>query len=66
MLQVLQGVRHVLARASDVAISLTRADGRVTVAVQDNGHGIPKDVLSRVFEPHFSTRTRRVRSRTGS
>jgi signal transduction histidine kinase len=25
--------------------------------VQDNGHGIPGDVLPRIFEPHFSTRT---------
>jgi signal transduction histidine kinase len=46
-----------LARANEVSISLSAANGRVSVAVQDNGHGIPTDVLSRVFEPHFSTRT---------
>ena len=29
----------------------------VTITVRDDGHGIPADVLPRIFEPHFSTRT---------
>jgi signal transduction histidine kinase len=29
----------------------------VVIEVRDDGHGIPADILSRVFEPHFSTRT---------
>ncbi len=29
----------------------------VTLAVRDDGHGIPADVLPRIFDPHFSTRT---------
>ena len=56
LLNVFENAR--LARASEVTITLRRDHGRaVSVAVQDNGHGIPKDVLPRVFEPHFSTRT---------
>jgi signal transduction histidine kinase len=31
--------------------------GRVVISVRDDGHGIPADVLPRIFEPHFSTRT---------
>jgi signal transduction histidine kinase/ABC-type multidrug transport system fused ATPase/permease subunit len=55
LLNVFENAR--LARASDVTITLASRDGRVKVSVEDNGHGIPKDVLHRVFEPHFSTRT---------
>jgi signal transduction histidine kinase len=29
----------------------------VTIEVEDDGDGIAADVLPRVFEPHFSTRT---------
>lgn len=35
----------------------TRSDGKtVTIAVNDNGPGIKPDVLSRIFEPFFSTK----------
>jgi signal transduction histidine kinase len=27
------------------------------ITVRDDGHGIAPELLSRVFEPHFSTRT---------
>jgi nitrogen fixation/metabolism regulation signal transduction histidine kinase len=55
LLNVFENAR--LARASRVTIALAQADGRVRVTVQDNGHGIPAEVLPRIFEPHFSTRT---------
>jgi len=55
LLNVFENAR--LARANQVKISLAKSDGRVRVTVEDNGHGIPKDVLPRIFEPHFSTRT---------
>ena len=29
----------------------------MAIVVRDDGHGIPGDVLPRIFEPHFSTRT---------
>jgi two-component system nitrogen regulation sensor histidine kinase NtrY len=55
LLNVLENAR--LARATEVKSNVARSDGHVTISVRDNGHGIPKDVLSRIFEPHFSTRT---------
>ncbi|HEU4993500.1 MAG TPA: ATP-binding protein [Gemmatimonadaceae bacterium] len=65
LLNVFENAR--LARASEVAITLENGDAgrsrdpetasRVRVSVQDNGHGIAKDILPRIFEPHFSTRT---------
>jgi len=32
-------------------------ESRVIIAVGDNGKGIPANILPRIFEPHFSTRT---------
>ena len=32
------------------------ADGRLTLEVEDTGAGIEKDLLSRIFEPYFSTK----------
>jgi signal transduction histidine kinase len=58
LLNVLENARH--AQAKHVAVRVASdSDGRgaVTIAVRDDGHGIPPDVLPRVFEPHFSTRT---------
>ncbi len=55
VLNVLENAR--LARATQVQCSLTGANGSVTITVKDNGDGIPSDVLPRIFEPHFSTRT---------
>ena len=55
LLNVLENAR--LARATEVRSTIGAEDGRVSIAVSDNGQGIPADVLPRVFEPHFSTRT---------
>ena len=55
LLNVFENAR--LAKATEVGIALGETDGRVSVAVHDNGHGIPAEVLPRIFEPHFSTRT---------
>ncbi|MEX2153754.1 MAG: ATP-binding protein [Gemmatimonadaceae bacterium] len=55
LLNVFENAR--LARASEVRSSIATSDGHVTISVKDNGQGIPKTVLPRIFEPHFSTRT---------
>lgn len=36
--------------------SLVNASDRVTITVEDNGHGIPKNIQGRVFEPFFTGR----------
>jgi signal transduction histidine kinase len=55
LLNVLENAR--LARASTVRCSLVPSRGAVEILVRDDGHGIAADVLPRIFEPHFSTRT---------
>ena len=47
----------VAANGGGVVTLRTRAAGlRVEIAVEDDGHGIPADVLPRLFDPFFSTK----------
>ncbi|HEX3867521.1 MAG TPA: ATP-binding protein, partial [Gemmatimonadaceae bacterium] len=59
LLNVLENAR--LADARSVRVSVAPKNGadpaRVVITVRDDGHGLPADVLPRIFEPHFSTRT---------
>jgi signal transduction histidine kinase len=55
LLNVLENARLANARHVDVSLELT-AEGS-TITVRDDGQGIAADVLPRIFEPHFSTRT---------
>ena len=55
LLNVLENARLASARRVDVGVA--RTDGKVEIVVSDDGVGIPDDVLPKIFEPHFSTRT---------
>jgi len=55
LLNLLENAR--LANARRVRVGLARENGRVGIVVEDDGAGITPDVLPRIFEPHFSTRT---------
>ena len=56
LLNLLENAR--LAESRRVSVVVARGDGdRVCITVRDDGHGIPPDVMPRIFEPHFSTRT---------
>ena len=46
-----------LSGARTITISVERTDDEIRISVTDDGEGIPADVLPRIFEPHFSTRT---------
>ena len=59
LLNLFENARH--AGASTVTAIVQRVAGgsgsHVEVAITDDGAGIEADVLPRIFEPHFSTRT---------
>jgi signal transduction histidine kinase len=55
LLNVFENAR--LARARSVGVRLARAERSVAIHVEDDGSGIARGSLPRVFEPHFSTRT---------
>jgi signal transduction histidine kinase len=67
LLNVFENARLAGAQLVDVRVSPNgapangseRGDGAhyVSIEVRDDGQGIPPDVLPRIFEPHFSTRT---------
>ncbi|MEI6208977.1 MAG: ATP-binding protein [Desulfuromonadales bacterium] len=40
-----------------ITMRLFERDGQGCVAIGDNGGGIPEDVISRIFEPYFSTKS---------
>lgn len=42
--------------AKNVWVELSQANGRVKVAVADDGPGVPPDMVSRIFDPFFTTR----------
>jgi signal transduction histidine kinase len=55
LLNILENAR--LAGARRVDVTVRRDPSTVAIIVADDGRGIPADVLPRIFEPHFSTRT---------
>jgi nitrogen fixation/metabolism regulation signal transduction histidine kinase len=55
LLNLLENARHAGARV--VAMNVVRKSTTIVITVVDDGHGIPADVLPRIFEPHFSTRS---------
>ena len=46
-----------LARAHRVSVALSKAERTAHIEIRDDGSGIAREALPRVFEPHFSTRT---------
>ncbi len=59
LVNLLENAREALDGSGEIRVSAEPSpDGRrVEVRVEDSGEGIPAELLARVFEPHFSTRT---------
>jgi signal transduction histidine kinase len=55
-LNLLRNSAESLGSAESATVSVSEEDGYAVVTIQDDGSGMPADVLERVFEPFFSTR----------
>ena len=39
-----------------IKLDLHRQDDKVIISIEDNGGGIPEDILSKIFDPYFTTK----------
>jgi signal transduction histidine kinase len=63
-----QAILNIIANAKDivverqvknpvVSINISGKDGKTIIAISDNGGGIPEDIIDKIFEPYFTTKT---------
>lgn len=59
LVNLLENAREAVEGAGAVRVTVTGGNGAgpLHVVVADSGEGIPEELLTRVFDPHFSTRT---------
>jgi signal transduction histidine kinase len=57
LMNLLENARDAVNDQGNVTVSARRVDGRIELGVSDNGGGIPADLVPRIFDPHFSTRS---------
>jgi len=57
VLNIFENARQAHARNVEIEVSDDRSSARIVLVIRDDGAGIPSDILPRVFEPHFSTRS---------
>jgi len=61
IVNILNNAKDVLKEKSDeddrmVKIKLFKRDNKAIITIEDNGGGIPKNILPRIFEPYFTTK----------
>jgi two-component system nitrogen regulation sensor histidine kinase NtrY len=57
LVNLLENARAAVHEDGDVLVKVRPADHDVEIAISDNGIGIAPELLPRIFEPHFSTRS---------
>jgi nitrogen fixation/metabolism regulation signal transduction histidine kinase len=57
LVNLLENARAALPGGGRVKVEIQSVEGEIEVRVVDDGVGIPPEVLPRIFEPHFSTRS---------
>ena len=57
LINLLENARDAVDGNGVITVAAQRAGSDVEISVRDNGPGIPNELLPRIFEPHFSTRS---------
>lgn len=57
LINLFENARAAVSADGRVCVEAYREEGRTVLAVRDDGAGISEDVLPRIFEPQFSTRS---------
>lgn len=57
LVNLLENARAAITEAGTITVEARAHDGEVELAVRDDGAGIAPELLPRIFEPHFSTRS---------
>jgi signal transduction histidine kinase len=56
-MNLLENARDAVRDGGRIEVRATSSDGYVDLEVADDGVGIPPDLMPRIFDPHFSTRS---------
>ncbi len=51
-----EAVAHAGGRTAEISIDITQPHEGVSIAVQDNGPGVPDELRERIFDPFFTTK----------
>lgn len=57
LVNLLENARAALPQGGEVRIRVESVEGEIELSVADGGTGVPPEILARIFEPHFSTRS---------
>lgn len=57
LMNLLENARDAVSESGAVTVTASATNGWVHLIVRDDGVGIPPDLLPRIFDPHFSTRS---------